>query len=528
MGGAAGAEELPIAAVEQAVVVEIDQPPAAAVTPAVVDGFLLGDLAVAVGVAFLDGRFIGRQTLTLTGIGAGSPAGDVDRLPIDDGDGFHLPGRTSRPPKPFARGGRIGADAVGTWRDDLQRSVAGPIQRRCRINVDNFGALGFPANGAGLAVQGEQERHFVLVGHQNDHAVGEDGRGAVTVGGAEGAERNPPAFVAVGPVGDDSEVAEEDVDVRTVGDRAGRGRAVDGMKRLGAAARRFTPPKNLAGGAVEANRVEPPLCDAGDEIRSSLRTGEEWPAGNDLRQTRLREGPNRVGRPEVSATPVPFGPRNWLQVSAARSPARQSTVEAAATNRQGGGNLFDFISQERSQGNAVMSRTGWWRGAPDVARAFLRAVPAFVPVCLQRPSGVVGLRARVVERVGSLAALPRSFVPEDMSARMPTRHARLRAPRLAPTPPPLLLNREKSDPCGTIRGLLAGSNGSRNSFSQGSSAQARCAADAPAGVAVRDHSQLSHASERRPPLRACQGARSQNQPRHHLSDPQSSQARGFD
>src|SRR5215470_7808423 len=53
-------------------------------------------------------------------------------------------------------------------------------------------------------------------------------------------------------------------------------------------------------------------------MRSRVNTGDECPGGNSVFQTTFLFGPNSCGRPVVEETPVPFGPRNWVQSSAAK------------------------------------------------------------------------------------------------------------------------------------------------------------------------------------------------------------------
>ena len=52
-------------------------------------------------------------------------------------------------------------------------------------------------------------------------------------------------------------------------------------------------------------------------ILSSERMGEECPSGIGVAQITLVSGPISEGRFDVSATPLPFGPRNRDQFSAA-------------------------------------------------------------------------------------------------------------------------------------------------------------------------------------------------------------------
>src|ERR1700737_2793047 len=51
-------------------------------------------------------------------------------------------------------------------------------------------------------------------------------------------------------------------------------------------------------------------------MRLRVTTGEEWPGGSAVFQITFLLGPNSTGRPLVTETPLPFGPRNCDQSSA--------------------------------------------------------------------------------------------------------------------------------------------------------------------------------------------------------------------
>jgi hypothetical protein len=53
------------------------------------------------------------------------------------------------------------------------------------------------------------------------------------------------------------------------------------------------------------------------KIRSRVSTGDEWPGGSAVFQTTFVLGPNSTGKPVDAETPLPFGPRNCDQSSAA-------------------------------------------------------------------------------------------------------------------------------------------------------------------------------------------------------------------
>ena len=72
----------------------------------------------------------------------------------------------------------------------------------------------------------------------------------------ERTERQFPALVAIHSVADESEIAEEDVDIAAVAHRRGRGGAVGLLHTLHARTRRFPLPLDFAGRAIEADREE--------------------------------------------------------------------------------------------------------------------------------------------------------------------------------------------------------------------------------------------------------------------------------
>ena len=53
------------------------------------------------------------------------------------------------------------------------------------------------------------------------------------------------------------------------------------------------------------------------KMRLRVSTGDECPGGSVVFHTTFLSGPNSVGNPEVVETPVPLGPRNCAQSSAA-------------------------------------------------------------------------------------------------------------------------------------------------------------------------------------------------------------------
>src|SRR6185503_4830103 len=74
------------------------------------------------------------------------------------------------------------------------------------------------------------------------------------------------------------------------------------------------------------------------KIRSCVNTGDEWPGGSGVFQTTFLFGPNSEGKPLVSETPVPFGPRNCDHSSLAK--LVETHANRIATRRVLGFNIF--------------------------------------------------------------------------------------------------------------------------------------------------------------------------------------------
>ena len=108
-------------------------------------------------------------------------------------------------------------------------------------------------------------RALELVEHQHQRRTGDDRRRHRAEAVGERAHRLLPAHGAGRVVGDDAEVAEEDVDVVAVGDRRRGGRLVQDV-RIFMTRRRFRSlPHQPSGLAVEALRVERTLIEGRQE-----------------------------------------------------------------------------------------------------------------------------------------------------------------------------------------------------------------------------------------------------------------------
>ncbi len=135
--------------------------------------------------------------------------------------------------------------------DQLRGTVFRLIERGRGVASRRIGARRFPANLAGNLIDGKQVGICILIANQNHHFPGENRRRSMTVLIVERTERELPALGSVGGIGDEAEVAEEDVDVLAVGNGRRRCRAVGGLKLLFTGARSFAAPDNFAAGAVE-------------------------------------------------------------------------------------------------------------------------------------------------------------------------------------------------------------------------------------------------------------------------------------
>jgi len=204
-----------------------------------------------------------------------------------------LTGEAAGEPEGFAVVERIGGELIRTGGDNLDGAAGGTVDERGGVAVDDV-AGDFPGGFAGVGVDGEDVGVGVLVGDQDEFAIGVDGRGDDAVLAVEGAEGELPEGLAVEGVGEEAEVGEEDVDVFAVGGGGGGGAMVErvlgfAFGSLDTAAPEFTP-----GGLLEAD---------GEQV-VALRGGEEDAvADEDGRGLARREGcfPEHVlGRAEVS------------------------------------------------------------------------------------------------------------------------------------------------------------------------------------------------------------------------------------
>src|SRR5260370_16074764 len=96
----------------------------------------------------------------------------------------------------------------------------------------------------------------------------------------ERSQRQPPALGAIFGIRKQAEVAEENVDILAVGDRAGRRRRIGRLVALQSWTRSLPPPENLAGSAAESQSVQPAalvdyLFPPGVSPRAPLGAGHE-------------------------------------------------------------------------------------------------------------------------------------------------------------------------------------------------------------------------------------------------------------
>lgn len=195
----------------------------------------------------------------------GVESAEVDGAIADDSAGLHFRCQAAYEPRGFAgiEGVRIGAKRARC--DDLGRATFGAVHDGRGMATQCFGPLPLPTHMAIVLCNGDDERTCRLIADQHDFIVCHDGRCTHAVDIAERTERQAPTLVTVEAVGDQSEIAEEYVDVSAVGRGAGRSGSVQLVERFGAAAGTLAPPQDLSGLAAQAERVEFAVVDGRQE-----------------------------------------------------------------------------------------------------------------------------------------------------------------------------------------------------------------------------------------------------------------------
>src|SRR6476469_9784624 len=89
------------------------------------------------------------------------------------------------------------------------------------------------------------------------------------------------------------------------------------------------------------------------KIRSAVTTGEDRAKGTDVFQARFFFAPNSAGILEASATPAPFGPRNWSHSSLRLAPRCASADDvtnnkASAIIKNERDSFFIFLIRDQS------------------------------------------------------------------------------------------------------------------------------------------------------------------------------------
>jgi hypothetical protein len=79
--------------------------------------------------------------------------------------------------------------------------------------------FGAPQDPACVLIQREQERPGILIADHQERVPRQNRRGAMPEGVVERTQRHPPQFVPIGPVGKQSEILEEYIDVSAVARR---------------------------------------------------------------------------------------------------------------------------------------------------------------------------------------------------------------------------------------------------------------------------------------------------------------------
>ena len=239
---------------------------------------------------FLRERFVERRNFDpLAGIVLRRVvAADVNSVRENQRDRLHLAGQTGYPPQLLAGFGRVGGELKRAGSQDLHWALLRLINHGRGMPAHRFGPHRLPAHAPVVFVHGENKGAYPLVADQNHFVSRQDRRGAHPVYVLKRPQRRAPALAAVARVGDQTIVAEEDIDVRAVGCGAGRSRVVSFVERLAAAAGTFAAPHNGPLRPIDGIRVEFPVLECRQE---NARLRQDWRrmAG------RKRQLPNHVG-----------------------------------------------------------------------------------------------------------------------------------------------------------------------------------------------------------------------------------------
>ena len=182
----------------------------------------------------------------------------------DDRAGDHGRRHARVGPQPGAALDRVAAEQAAAGRDDLRRLSLRRVEGRRRPGVPLL-PRHLPLHRARRQRQRDDLGPFELVEHQDQRRPGDDRRRHRAHAVGERAHRLLPADGAGRVVGDDAEVAEEDVDVLAVGDGRCCGRLAQDVRDFMPRRRFLALPQQPSRGAIEALGVERALIVGGQE-----------------------------------------------------------------------------------------------------------------------------------------------------------------------------------------------------------------------------------------------------------------------
>ena len=277
------------------------------------------------------------------------------------------------PPARLAGGEGVAVQPRRAEDDQLRVGAAARREHhRRRPRHRDAGTRAAPALAAGPAIEGDHERPAHLVADQDHGVAGDDRRAGHAVEVLERPERNAPALGAVGRVGHEPDVGEEDDDALVVGDR-GRRRGIVGLVQRGRAVWLDLPPPALASGRrVQTHRQQPPAF-AGrhvelraDDHRGGLGEGQRRLPHDVLgRRERHRVARRGIDAGAVRAAELP--PLRRRRCGSREADQEQSECSRCARLRHAGDSTPRAARRPDRRG---------WRAAPGSTSPGTRPPPA--------------------------------------------------------------------------------------------------------------------------------------------------------
>ena len=157
---------------------------------------------------------------------------DDDHVAVRDRRADGALRRQRHPPARLTGGEGVAVQPRRAEHDQLRVGAAARREHhRRRPRHGDAGTRAAPALASGPAIEGDHERPAHLVADQDHGVAGDDRRAGHAVEVLERPERRAPALGAVGRVGHEPDVGEEDDDALVVGDRGRRRRIVGLVQR---------------------------------------------------------------------------------------------------------------------------------------------------------------------------------------------------------------------------------------------------------------------------------------------------------